>query len=151
MARILIADDDRVVRATMSYLLGTKGHDVVEAASGREGLARIASESFDLLIVDIFMPDMDGLETIKRVLNHNPALPILVVSGMTFRSSSGSSGSGGPPDFLGMATKLGAVQSLRKPFRANELLTAVEDCLNNRAVEDNDRPDHGQGSFKNSA
>ncbi|HUC49753.1 MAG TPA: response regulator [Xanthobacteraceae bacterium] len=146
MARILIADDDRVVRATMSYLLGTKGHEVVEAASGREGLARIASESFDLLIVDIFMPDMDGLETIKRVLNYNSALPILVVSGMTFRSSSGSDEA---PDFLGMATKLGAVQSLRKPFRANELLTAVEDCLNDRAAADDVQPDHGQGSFKN--
>jgi CheY-like chemotaxis protein len=148
MARILIADDDRVVRATMSYLLGTKGHDVVEAASGREGLNRIASERFDLLIVDIFMPDMDGLETIKRVLNHNPALPILVVSGMTFRSSSGS---GEPPDFLAMATKLGAVQSLHKPFRASEFLTAVDDCLNSRAAGENDPPDHGQGSFKNSA
>jgi CheY-like chemotaxis protein len=140
MARILIADDDRVVRATMSFLLGSKGHDVVEAASGREGLGRIASESFDLLIVDIFMPDMDGLETIKRVLVHSPALPILVVSGMTFRAASDASE---PPDFLAMATKLGAVQSLRKPFRAHELLTAVEDCLNIRPT--------GQRGFKNSA
>jgi CheY-like chemotaxis protein len=150
MARILIADDDRVVRATMSYLLGSKGHSVVEAASGREGLARIASEPFDLLIVDIFMPDMDGLETIKRVLNHNPALPILVVSGMAFPSGSGS-GSAGPPDFLAMATKLGAVQSLRKPFRASEFLTAVEDCLNIPGAEDSIQPDLGQDSFKNSA
>jgi CheY-like chemotaxis protein len=148
MARILIADDDRVVRATMSYVLGTKGHDVVEAASGREGLTRISSENFDLLIVDIFMPDMDGLETIKRVLNHKPALPILVVSGMTFRSPSGSAE---PPDFLAMATKLGAVQTLRKPFRASELLTAVEDCLNIPGAGENVQPRHGQGSFKSSA
>ena len=117
---------------------------MVEAASGREGLARIAAEPFDLLIVDIFMPDMDGLETIKRVLNHDPALPILVVSGMTVRS-----GSTGPPDFLAMATKLGAVQSLRKPFRASEFLTAVEDCLNIPGAED--KPDRGQIGFKNSA
>jgi CheY-like chemotaxis protein len=146
MARILIADDDRVVRATISFLLGSKGHDVVEAAGGREGLARIASENFDLLIVDIFMPDMDGLETIKRVLNYNPALPILVVSGMTFRAAPGVAQ---PPDFLAMATKLGAVRSLRKPFRANELLTAVEDCLNIR--KENAGPDHDRGSFKTSA
>jgi FixJ family two-component response regulator len=70
-------------------------------------------------------------------LNHKPALPILVVSGMTFRSPSGS---GDPPDFLAMATKLGAVQSLRKPFRANELLTAVEDCLNIPAAGGNVQP-----------
>jgi CheY-like chemotaxis protein len=148
MARILIADDDRVVRATMSYLLGTRGHDVVEAAGGREGLARIASEHFDLLIVDIFMPDMDGLETIKRVLNHYPALPILVVSGMTLRSGSGSTG---PPDFLAMATKLGAVQTLRKPFRASEFLTAVDDCLNIPGEKNNVERDYGQDSFKHGA
>ncbi len=136
MARILIADDDRVVRAAMSCLLGTRGYDVVEAASGREGLSRIASEDFDLLIVDIFMPDMDGLETIKRVLQQNAALPILVVSGMTFRSGSGPTE---PPDFLAMATKLGTVQGLRKPFRASELLTAVEDCLNNRVIAESEQ------------
>mgnify|MGYP001453251773 CR=1 FL=1 len=147
MARILIADDDRVVRATMSYLLGTRGHDVVEAAGGREGLARIASEHFDLLIVDIFMPDVDGLETIKRVLNHVPALPILVVSGMTVGPGSGSTG---PPDFLAMATKLGAVQRLRKPFRASEFLTAVNDCLNIPGEGNNVERDHGQGSSKHS-
>jgi FixJ family two-component response regulator len=49
-----------------------------------------------------------------------------------------------------MATKLGAVQSLRKPFRAREFLTAVEDCLNIRGVGDNVQADHGQGGFKNS-
>lgn len=67
MARVFIADDDRVVRATMSYLPGSKGHDVAEAAGGRESFARVASKNFDLLIIDIFMPDMDGLETIERV------------------------------------------------------------------------------------
>jgi CheY-like chemotaxis protein len=148
MARILIADDDRAVRATISLLLTAKGHEVVEAANGREGLAKIASESFDLLIVDIFMPDMDGIETIKRVLDHDPALPIIVVSGMTFRSAAGSAK---PPDFLAMAAKLGAVQSLHKPFRPHQLLTTVEDCLNIQPMSGHLRPHHGQSHFKNSA
>jgi CheY-like chemotaxis protein len=148
MARILIVDDDRAIRATVSLLLCAKGHDVAEATNGREGLAKIASESFDLLIVDIFMPDMDGIETIKRVLNHDPTLPILVISGMGFRSASGSTK---PPDFLAMATKLCAVQSLRKPFRAQELLTAVEDCLNIPPVGGHFEPYHGHSDLKTSA
>jgi CheY-like chemotaxis protein len=137
MARILVADDDRAVRATVSLLLRAKNHEVVEAANGREGLAKITTEPFDLLIVDIFMPDMDGLETIKRVLDHDPALPIIVISGMSFRSSSAASE---PPDFLGMATKLGAVQSLRKPFRPHELLAVVDDCLSVPAGDTHARP-----------
>jgi CheY-like chemotaxis protein len=114
MARILIVDDDRAVRTTVSLLLNAAGHEIVEAADGRVGLAKIDAEPFDLLIIDIFMPDMD----------RNPALPIIVVSGMLFRTSSTQ-----PPDFLAMATKLGAVHSLRKPFKAHELLAKVEDCL----------------------
>jgi CheY-like chemotaxis protein len=145
MARILVADDDRAVRAMISLLLGTKGHDVVEAANGREGVARIMSDHFDLLIVDIFMPDMDGIETIKRVLNHNPALPIIVVSGMSFRSALGSAA---PPDFLAMATRLGAVQSLQKPFRPNQLLTAVEDCLSITHLGGHSQPYDGQSGIK---
>jgi CheY-like chemotaxis protein len=148
MARILIADDDPAVRMMMSLLLSAKGHEIVEAANGREGLAKITSESFDLLIVDIFMPDMDGLETIKRVLNHKPALPIIVVSGMSFRSALGS---GEPPDFLAMATRLGAVQSLQKPFRPQQLLTAVEDCLNIGPVGGRLQAYDGQRDFKSSA
>jgi len=148
MARILVADDDRAVRAMISLLLSTKAHEVVEAANGRESLAKIASENFDLLIVDVFMPDMDGIETIKRVLNRNPALPIIVISGMSFRSALGSAA---PPDFLAMATRLGAVQSLQKPFRPKELLTAVDDCLNNKTADEPIGKYDQANGFKNSA
>jgi CheY-like chemotaxis protein len=93
-------------------------------ADGRDGVAKIEGERFDLLIVDIFMPGMDGLETIQHVHRLQPHLPVIVMSGMVFRSASSP-----PPDFLAMATKLGAVQTLRKPFRPPELLAAVAACL----------------------
>jgi CheY-like chemotaxis protein len=77
-----------------------------------------------LLIVDVFMPGMDGLETIRLVHRQRPELPILVISGNAFPTDSNPT-----PDFLNMATKLGAITSLRKPFRPAELLTAVARCL----------------------
>ncbi|HTZ01552.1 MAG TPA: response regulator [Xanthobacteraceae bacterium] len=124
MARILLVDDDRAIRTTVELLLRRAGHWVVVATDGRDGLAKVAAETFDLLIVDIFMPGMDGLETMQAVHRQQPALPVIVMSGLVFRSASAPA-----PDFLAMASKLGAVTSLRKPFRPHELMRAVEDCL----------------------
>ncbi len=124
MARILVVDDDQAIRATVALLLHAVGHEVVAASDGRDGIAKCESEQFDLLIVDIFMPGVDGLETIQRVHRQKPDLPIIVMSGLNFRSAST------PPDFLTMATKLGAARALRKPFRPGELREAVDGCLN---------------------
>jgi CheY-like chemotaxis protein len=78
----------------------------------------------DLLIVDIFMPGMDGIETIREVRQHQPDLPAIVISGTSL---------GGPglqaPDFLAMAVKLGAVRSLQKPFKPRDIIAAVGQCL----------------------
>ena len=72
MACILIVDDYRAIRTTIELLLKRAGHHVVVAADGREGLKKIDAERFDLLIVDIFMPGMEGLETIKISISYNP-------------------------------------------------------------------------------
>ncbi len=122
MARILLVDDDRAIRTTIELLLTSAGHQIVAASNGSDGLKKVEAERFDLLIVDIFMPGMDGLETIQKVHQQQPKLPVVVMSGMVFRSASSP-----PPDFLAMATKLGAVRSRRKPFRPHELLAAVDD------------------------
>lgn len=85
MANILIADDDPAVQITIRLLLERAGHHVTVAGDGRNGPALFEASQFDLLFLDIFMPGMDGLETMRRIRALAPA----------------------EPDFLKMATKLG--------------------------------------------
>ena len=122
MARILIVDDDNAVRTTIKLLLERAGHSVVAASDGRSGLAQFETGDFDLLFVDIFMPGMDGIETMRLVHQRRPLVPIIVISGIL-------PDSGKMPDFLTMATKLGAVSSLQKPFKPAALIEAVNNCL----------------------
>lgn len=134
MARILVVDDDAAVQMTVRLLLERAGHSVVTADDGRKGLALCQTGDFDLLFLDIFMPGMDGFETMRLVRQQQPQLPIIVISG---RPVSAEQDAG--PDFLTMATKLGAVSSLQKPFRPADLLTAVAGCLE-AAQRDSQRP-----------
>jgi CheY-like chemotaxis protein len=122
LARILIVDDDGAVQATIRLLLERAGHSVAVAGDGRKGLALFEAEAFDLLFLDIFMPGMDGLETMRLAHRLRPLTPIIVISGHPVSWDAG-------PDFLAMANKLGAVTSLQKPFKPAALLTAVHDSL----------------------
>jgi CheY-like chemotaxis protein len=124
MARILIVDDDNAVRTTITLLLERAGHSVVAASDGRSGLAQFETGEFDLLFLDIFMPGMDGIETMRLVHQQRPRVPIIVISGNPILSDSGQM-----PDFLTMATKLGAVCSLQKPFKPIALIEAVNKSL----------------------
>ena len=124
MAKILIVDDDSAVQMTIKLLLERAGHSVVAAGDGRKGLAIFESEQFDLLFLDIFMPGMDGFETMRLVRQQQPLIPIIVISGKPIPADSSTG-----PDFLTMATKLGAVSSLQKPFKPAALLEAVASCL----------------------
>jgi CheY-like chemotaxis protein len=135
LAKILIVDDDHAVQATIKLLLERAGHSVVVAGDGRKGLAIIESERFDLLFLDIFMPGMDGLETMRLVHQRQPLIPIIVISGRPIAADSGTG-----PDFLTMATKLGAVLSLQKPFKPAALLEAVASCLDATKRPSSSRP-----------
>ena len=124
MARILVVDDDVAVRLTVRSILERAGHSVVLAECGHDGAQAIEAFAFDLAIVDIFMPEMDGLATIKVFRESAPTLPIIVMSGYVFR------GAGGPaPDFFRMAVDLGAAACLHKPFKPAALLRALNDCF----------------------
>jgi CheY-like chemotaxis protein len=122
VAKILIVDDDSAVQATIRLLLERAGHSVVVAGDGRKALAIFETGDFDLLFLDIFMPGMDGLETMRLVHQQQPLMPIIVISGNPVMDGSG-------PDFLTMASKLGAVRCLQKPFKPAALLAAVAGCL----------------------
>ncbi|PDT83987.1 two-component system response regulator [Bradyrhizobium sp. Y36] len=124
MANILIVDDDPAVQITIRLILERAGHHVTVAGDGRKGLALFEAARFELLFLDIFMPGMDGLETMRHIRALAPAIPIIVISGQSITPDAYAE-----PDFLKMATKLGAVASLQKPFRPGALLAAVEGCL----------------------
>jgi CheY-like chemotaxis protein len=126
MASILVIDDDRAVLTTIKILLERAAHTVEAVDSSRSGLQIVEKQSFDLLIVDIFMPGMDGFETMKQVHLSRPEMPVIVISGQQFSLASEHA-----PDFLHMATRLGAVSGLQKPFKPAELLAVVNGCLSN--------------------
>ena len=133
MSRILVVDDDTAVRAAIKLVLEQEGHEVVLASNGRAGVSAVEGNDFDIVICDIFMPGMDGIETIQAFHQFNPQMPVIAMSGFMFRD-----GQAPAPDYLSLSTKLGAAYSLRKPFRPHELLKAVRECTAN-ALRGTDR------------
>jgi len=123
MARILVVDDDSMIRLVVKTILERQGHSVVLAECGHDGAEAIEAYAFDIAIVDIFMPDMNGFETIKAFRRSAPRLPIVVMSGYAFRAANDPA-----PDFFRMAIDLGATACLRKPFTPAQLLHVVQGC-----------------------
>jgi CheY-like chemotaxis protein len=124
VAKVLVVVDDPAVQLMIKLVLERAGHGVVVAGDGRKGLAEFESEQFDLLLLDIFMPGMDGLETMRMAQQARPVRPIIVISGRPDAEVARLE-----PDFLSMATKLGATYSLPKPFKPAALLSMVAQCL----------------------
>jgi len=120
MAKILLVDDDVLVRDSLHFALTHAGHDVTTAGNGDEGLAAIARETFDLVILDMLMPEREGIETIREIRKTRKDLPVLAMSG---------GDKTGWSDFLRMATVLGANDTLAKPFTATQLLERVDRLL----------------------
>jgi CheY-like chemotaxis protein len=81
---ILIIDDDKLVREAAQLLLRAKGFEVSVAADGKSGIAAAATGRFDLAIVDLFMPGMDGLKVMQAIRAANPTLPMIAASGFMF-------------------------------------------------------------------
>lgn len=116
MTRILIVDDETMVRKTLHQILDRAGYDVEEAENGVEGLARQRETKFDLLITDLIMPEMDGLEMITNIRKEFPETKIIAISGG--RRTKGV-------DLLKQAQAKGADTILAKPFFRDEVLKAV--------------------------
>lgn len=120
MARILVIDDEPDVRRVVRRCLESEGHQVVEAGDGKMGLRLYQEDAVDLVITDLFMPEQEGLETIRALKRISKDVRILVVTGLQ---------PGGPFDFRAHAVLLGALRTLTKPFTREELLDAVRDAL----------------------
>jgi CheY-like chemotaxis protein len=122
--RVLVIDDQPHVRATISLALQAKGFQVVGAEDGAEGLNQFGASHFDLAIVDIFMPGMDGAKIIKMLRERTPGLPIVAISGVALKASGRSA-----LDFISMSPQLSDVVCLQKPFRSPQLLEAIQQAL----------------------
>jgi CheY-like chemotaxis protein len=120
LPRILVIDDDRGVRQGVSTYLRRLGYDVVEAPDGALGLKALESQPFDLVLTDINMPDVDGIEVIVKLREAAHGCPVVAMSGGGLFSKD---------LLLQNAEMLGAATTLAKPFELDDLAKAVESAL----------------------
>jgi CheY-like chemotaxis protein len=124
MQQILVVDDDPLVCRAIEIYLERQNFEVVVAGGGEAGLRALDGTTFDLMIVDIFMPHMRGFESIRIFHERAPTVPLIAMSGYAFANLNSPA-----PDFLRMALELGAWRCLRKPFTPAALQTAINECL----------------------
>ncbi len=121
MATILVADDDEQVRSVLSRMLEREGHQVLQAADGFEASDLYRQRHPEVVILDLYMPEKEGLETLLELRTDFPGIRIIVISG------------GGGPfalDPLRTAKHMGAVRTLTKPILRAELVAALDEALN---------------------
>jgi DNA-binding response OmpR family regulator len=118
LARLLIVDDDETILDLMKSALINAGFETDSATTGREALQMLNSGSYDLLLTDILMPDICGLNIIDKAVEENSDITILAISG-------GGPGKDGA-DLLDTAITYGADAILQKPFRPDELIRTVK-------------------------
>ncbi len=121
MAHILLVEDSPEVSLSVREILASVGHTVEEAASGTEGLKRLRASKFDLIVSDIWMPEMDGIALLKEIRGAGDDIPVVVISGgapnapLTYTAP--------------LAATFGANVVVYKPFEKAELLKAIETVL----------------------
>jgi|TARA_B100000315_G_scaffold252057_1_gene288052 DNA-binding response OmpR family regulator len=120
MARILVIDDDYLVRAMLTRSLTQAGHEVLEAANGDQGLSAFHADHPDIVITDIIMPDRDGIEIIMELQREAPGVQIIAISG---------GGVDARYSYLAFAEKLGAKRSFKKPIQPSALLAVIEEMM----------------------
>jgi DNA-binding response OmpR family regulator len=125
VARVLVVDDDPMVCVAIEVCLKRQGFDVTVADGGEAGIRALECASFELMLIDVFMPHMRGFDSIRVFHERAPNTPIIAMSGYAFANTERA------PDFLRMTLELGATRCLRKPFAPNALLATVNECLAN--------------------
>jgi CheY-like chemotaxis protein len=132
--RILIVDDESAVRHLVRKTVESLGYEASEAASGADAIARTLSDWFDVIITDLYMADMDGIELIIRLQQQPSTPPLIAMSGGGHRPAG---------EILELARGLGVAASLSKPFTAAELGDAISVAL---ATGARPRPSYNIGS-----
>ena len=117
MASILIVDDDNRLRRSFEKLLTQEGHEVKTASSGEEALPLVRYDEFDLIVMDVRLPGMDGLMTFKAIREIEPLLPVIIMTAF------------GTTETAINATKMGAFDYILKPFNIPEMLELIEKAV----------------------
>lgn len=117
---VLVVDDDKCTRDIIRMMLVSKGFAVQVAVNGVDALKILKHHDFDLVITDLFMPEKDGIETIREIRSQRPDMKIIAISG-------GVGGVG--QECLAITKYLGASATLRKPFDDVTLLGAINTVL----------------------
>jgi len=115
MPTVLRVDDDELVRKSLARMVEGAGHLAWEAADGRVALEMLRFRKFDVVVLDLVMPEIDGLELIRTVTIEHPNIRLVAISGGCF----------GNTNYLKAAASFGAHAVLEKPFRRQELLDAI--------------------------
>ena len=120
MASILLVEDDDQIRTMLRVLLTSSGHDLSEAPNGKGVCNMHEQQRFDLVITDLVMPDIDGLEVIMELRSKDQNVRIMAISGAE---------DGRADSYLRIARKLGALHTLSKPFSNEEFMDTVRQAL----------------------
>lgn len=122
MARILVVDDEHAIRKTLREILEFESYIVDDAGDGVECLAKVKQNSYDVIIIDVKMPKLDGMEAIEKIQTINPDIPIVVISGH------------GNIDTAVEAVKKGAFDFLQKPMDLNRLLITIRNAMDKSSL-----------------
>src|SRR3989449_7415671 len=126
-SRVLVIDDEAAIRDSLRMTLEYEGYEFVGAATGQEGLALAEREGPDLVLLDVKMPGMDGLEVLERLRSMNESLPVVVISGHGTISTAVE------------ATKKGAFDFIEKPFASERVLVSLRNALDQGRLRDENR------------
>lgn len=124
---ILIVDDEPSILQSLAGLLVDEGFDVHTASNGYEALKTIESESPDLVLLDIWMPGLDGIDTLQEIKKNNPFIQVIIITGH------------GTIETAVKATKMGAYDLIEKPLSIDKIILAINNALNYRRLEEENR------------
>jgi len=121
---IHIIDDEPVIHDVLAHLLTSEGYEVEISASGEEALEKFPSRSFDVILLDLLMPGMDGIEVLRRIKKIDPLTGVIIITAY------------GSVESAIAAMKIGALDYVQKPFKHDDLLLAVEKAIERKRLQD---------------
>jgi len=117
MSKILIIDDDKNLRETLSDILELKGYDTIIAINGADGIAKASDEEIDVALIDLSLPDLSGMEVLKKIKNDHPLIEAIVLTGNASLSSAIES------------TNKGVISYIEKPCNTDDLLFHISHAI----------------------